>query len=455
MARQARWRSKLAMHSRNLCAALLAVICSACATQGPVTSPGLDISAIEDVKPITSKSSLTGKDLETGKKAASSMASLVSRFASSDWSTVRSAKESLESLQREAIPELLNLLGRDDRVPLQDTADLIYPGAKTFWGHGEILDYDIAWLSVRAGWALEELTFQAFGFQEGEIDSDALLKAVMSGKADVPLSDVAPAELSAETKRARRSEAVARAVKWWSQASAGWNRLDAVAEALKSNDPVRQVQVLDWLRFGETTCNGLTREVFTARLMPEVRRLTGASDPTVKQQADYLARDFDGHDWSWLDLKQDTNERSAGRRQTPERQPPPPDRPIESRSKTQFEKLNEAIAPYVEKARTTWPPVRARFLAGLPEGAALFATVQLRDGAGRIEQVFVKVESIEAGRISGIIWNDIHTVSGYAKGQRHEFPESELIDWTISNADGTEEGNVVGTFLDTWNWNEH
>lgn len=137
------------------------------------------------------------------------------------------------------------------------------------------------------------------------------------------------------------------------------------------------------------------------------------------------------------------------------RQPPPPDRPVESRSTTQFEKLTEAIAPYVEKARATWPPVRARFLAGLPDGAALFATVQLRDGAGRIEQVFVQVESIEAGRISGIIWNDIHTVSGYAKGQRHEFPESELIDWTISNADGTEEGNVVGTFLDTWNWNEH
>lgn len=146
---------------------------------------------------------------------------------------------------------------------------------------------------------------------------------------------------------------------------------------------------------------------------------------------------------------------TSGTREETGRQPPPPDRPVESRSRTQLEKLTEAIAPYVEKARATWPPVRARFLAGLPEGAALFATVQLRDGAGRMEQVFVQVESIEAGRISGIIWNDIHTVSDYAKGQRHEFPESELIDWTISNADGTEEGNVVGTFLDTWNWNEH
>jgi len=145
---------------------------------------------------------------------------------------------------------------------------------------------------------------------------------------------------------------------------------------------------------------------------------------------------------------------SGGQGKT-EPQPPPPDRPVEVRQQTQLEKLTEAIAPYVEKARATWPPVRARFLAGLPEGAALFATVQLRDGAGRMEQVFVQVESIEAGRINGIIWNDIHTVSGFAKGQRHEFPESELIDWTISNPDGTEEGNVVGAFLDTWDWNEH
>lgn len=138
-----------------------------------------------------------------------------------------------------------------------------------------------------------------------------------------------------------------------------------------------------------------------------------------------------------------------------EPQPPPPDRPVQVRQKTQLEKLTEAIAPYVEKARATWPSVRARFLAGLPGGAVLFATVQLRDGAGRMEQVFVKVESIDRDIIRGLIWSDLHTVSGFAKGQRHEFPERELIDWTISNPDGTEEGNVVGTFLDTWNWSEH
>jgi uncharacterized protein YegJ (DUF2314 family) len=67
-----------------------------------------------------------------------------------------------------------------------------------------------------------------------------------------------------------------------------------------------------------------------------------------------------------------------------------------------------------------------------------------------MEQVFVQVDQIEAGWISGFIQNDIKRMKGFAKGQRYTFPESEIIDWTISNRDGTEEGNVVGKFLDTW-----
>jgi uncharacterized protein YegJ (DUF2314 family) len=67
-----------------------------------------------------------------------------------------------------------------------------------------------------------------------------------------------------------------------------------------------------------------------------------------------------------------------------------------------------------------------------------------------MEQVFVKVVEVRANTISGRIWNDIGIVKGFEKGQEHSFPESELIDWTIVSPDGTEEGNVVGKFLDTW-----
>ena len=129
---------------------------------------------------------------------------------------------------------------------------------------------------------------------------------------------------------------------------------------------------------------------------------------------------------------------------------PPTDQPIPVHNTTQLDKLQAAIQPYVEKARSTYPPIKARYLAGLPDGAALFITVQLHDAQARMEQVFVQVEKLEGAQISGVIWDEIRTVQGFHKGQRYTFPETELIDWTLSNADGTEEGNVVGNFLDTW-----
>jgi len=129
---------------------------------------------------------------------------------------------------------------------------------------------------------------------------------------------------------------------------------------------------------------------------------------------------------------------------------PPPDQPVTVRNDPQLQKLMSAIEPYIQQARSTYPQAKARFVAGLPSGSVFFATVQLHDADGKMEQVFVQVEKIEADQISGLIWNDINRVKGFAKGQKYTFPEAELVDWTIYNSDGTEEGNVVGTFLETW-----
>ncbi len=89
-------------------------------------------------------------------------------------------------------------------------------------------------------------------------------------------------------------------------------------------------------------------------------------------------------------------------------------------------------------------------MEGLPPGHGFFAVTSLRDGAGAEEQVFVAVTGIRNGRISGRIASDNLRVSGYKKGDAHSFPESDLIDWVITRPDGTEEGNVVGKFLDEW-----
>src|SRR5262245_44810625 len=114
---------------------------------------------------------------------------LIDDFTSADWQKVHHAKAALESRQSEAIPALIELLDRNEKVELLNTADLIYPGAKAFYGHGWILDYDVDWISVRAGWALENLTFQNFGFREGVINEADLFKAVIKRQGNVQLTD--------------------------------------------------------------------------------------------------------------------------------------------------------------------------------------------------------------------------------------------------------------------------
>jgi hypothetical protein len=121
--------------------------------------------------------------------------------------------------------------------------------------------------------------------------------------------------------------------------------------------------------------------------------------------------------------------------------------PIAQRRQAAFE---AAIAPYVAQARSTYPGAKARFLSGLPHGQIFFVTTRVRSADGKVEQVFVRVAQIENGMIQGRIASDVTLVPGYRQGDSYAFPESQLLDWLIAHPDGSEEGNVVGKFLDTY-----
>ncbi|HEX6718571.1 MAG TPA: DUF2314 domain-containing protein [Pyrinomonadaceae bacterium] len=127
----------------------------------------------------------------------------------------------------------------------------------------------------------------------------------------------------------------------------------------------------------------------------------------------------------------------------------PKDKPVNAKE-DEVRQVEEAIKPYVEMARKTYPQAKERFLKGLPPKHTFFITTRLYDAAGRYEQVFIAVKEIKDGKIRGLIWSDIRLISEYKHGDSYTFPESELIDWTISKPDGTEEGNYVGKFLDTY-----
>jgi hypothetical protein len=107
------------------------------------------------------------------------------------------------------------------------------------------------------------------------------------------------------------------------------------------------------------------------------------------------------------------------------------------------------IAGLVHQARFTWPPVRTRFELGLPKGNVLFVSLQLVDSDQRRETVFIRVLSLSGDRIKGMIASDLESVHGFKAGQTLEFAESAILDWTISRPDGSEEGNLIGKYLES------
>jgi hypothetical protein len=126
------------------------------------------------------------------------------------------------------------------------------------------------------------------------------------------------------------------------------------------------------------------------------------------------------------------------------------DQPLTASTGSEAMRMFFAMEPYIAHARASWPDAKRRFVDGLPRRHVLFVTTRLRDANGRIEQIFVAVDSVVAKRIHGRIWSQILIVDGYRLQQPYDFPEEDLIDWMIARPDGTEEGNVVGRFLDTF-----
>ena len=128
----------------------------------------------------------------------------------------------------------------------------------------------------------------------------------------------------------------------------------------------------------------------------------------------------------------------------------PPDQPVGVANEEQKQRLEAALAPYIARARATYPQAKQRYLAGLPPRHSFFVTLELRDRAGGSEMVFLAVDSLARDSIYGRIWNQIHVVQGYRLRDPYAAPESALLDWLVTRPDGTEEGNVVGKFIDTY-----
>lgn len=209
------------------------------------------------------------------KKSTDALAAI---FADSDWDLAWRAADELERRPNQAIPRLIAMLESDKTVKLKNTADLIYPGATTFYGHGWLIDYDIDRLNVRAGWLLERITFQDFGFSEKRADT--------------------------AKRKERRRRAIAAAKAWWKMNRTDWSRYDALLSALRSGDSTHNQNALHWILNGEVPIAGVTRDSYQREILPLVQNVAKDSkDDYSRDLAKMLIKDMQNDEWFWYESK--------------------------------------------------------------------------------------------------------------------------------------------------------
>lgn len=215
---------------------------------------------------------------------------LIAEFVSKNWRKVYKAKDSLVQIGKPAIPDLIKLMENPkDFSKLENTADLIYPGASEFYGHGRIVDYDLDWIAIRAGWALENLTFQNFGFSENVITEKELMELhkqdyaeyIEKGKHDVNFEN---------HKFKKMDEIIYRVKRWFEISYQQWTPLIGLKEAIYSNDTQRQLNAIHQMRYPEFTIVELTQYWFDKNLRKRIEELNKSKDEELVVQTGYLLK---------------------------------------------------------------------------------------------------------------------------------------------------------------------
>ena len=132
----------------------------------------------------------------------------------------------------------------------------------------------------------------------------------------------------------------------------------------------------------------------------------------------------------------------------------PKDEPVQASTSAERDELERAIAPYIEQARKSYPDAKKRYLAGLPPGHR-FSIVTKLHSPGGVEAVFVTVAGIKGDQVTGHIASAVRGVAGYKAGDSYTLSERDIVDWVIVRPDGSEEGNLVGKFVEERNAKQH
>lgn len=159
----------------------------------------------------------------------------------------------LEKKEKEIIPALIQLLESSEYAKLYYSYQLMYPGTKrVIFDYEKIIPFELDWISIRAGWLLEEITFMDFGYSSKAICSPSILDIKINNRIETNEKIYTVNWQNRQTEEEimqSRNILAAKVRKWWEQKKESWNRVSAIKDALQSNNEYRILKALDFVSF--------------------------------------------------------------------------------------------------------------------------------------------------------------------------------------------------------------
>lgn len=200
---------------------------------------------------------------------------------------IQPARRALERYEQAAIPKIIPLLYSKAFPGIADNPYLIYPSSPELpSNHSYIIPYNLDWLSIRAGWLMEELTFMNFGYKTALDEKKYAVIAAYPyrGNEEVPWIN-APTKASLLKTRKPMADAVAA---WWQKNKATFTRIGALKEALQSNNTKRQITALNYLIYGFRNEEEPLTSKYLKEIRPLVLALKKSENKSIVQDAERL-----------------------------------------------------------------------------------------------------------------------------------------------------------------------
>jgi hypothetical protein len=194
---------------------------------------------------------------------------------------IKDASNGLSSYQQLALPKLISLLYDPTRLDTDpgDPYTVLATGNYNGYNKIAIIPYNFDWLSIRAGYVIESMTFIDFGYS-----SSIKITDNKNGNIKLTWNKIA----TAESLKKDRKNLADKVTNWWQINKATWSRFNALKTALQSKDKAYVTRGVDFIYYGETKCDGFTKERFEKELKPLLKALLNTTDKELKNKLEHI-----------------------------------------------------------------------------------------------------------------------------------------------------------------------